>query len=71
MLDRRDLSRERGPLRRDPRRELRERAAVEIAGLGFDGYAIGGVSVGEPSADRWGGRRVDGAAPAGGEASAI
>jgi len=35
-------------------RDLRERAAVEIAGLGFDGYAIGGVSVGEPSADRWG-----------------
>jgi len=35
-------------------RDLRERAAAEIAGLGFDGYAIGGVSVGEPSADRWG-----------------
>lgn len=27
---------------------LRERAAAEIASLGFDGYAIGGVSVGEP-----------------------
>jgi queuine tRNA-ribosyltransferase len=29
-------------------RELRERAAVRLAGLPFDGYAIGGVSVGEP-----------------------
>jgi queuine tRNA-ribosyltransferase len=29
-------------------RELRERAAGELAGLGFDGHAIGGVSVGEP-----------------------
>lgn len=29
-------------------RDLRERAAAEIAGLGFAGYAIGGVSVGEP-----------------------
>ena len=28
--------------------ELRARAAAEIAELGFDGYAIGGVSVGEP-----------------------
>jgi len=35
-------------------RDLRERAAAEIAELGFDGYAIGGVSVGEPLADRWG-----------------
>lgn len=38
-------------------RELRERAAAELAGLsvgglGFDGYAIGGVSVGEPEAER-------------------
>jgi queuine tRNA-ribosyltransferase len=27
---------------------LRQRAAEEIAGVGFDGHAIGGVSVGEP-----------------------
>jgi queuine tRNA-ribosyltransferase len=32
--------------------ELRERAAAELAALDFDGYAIGGVSVGEPPADR-------------------
>ncbi|HEX2164778.1 MAG TPA: tRNA guanosine(34) transglycosylase Tgt, partial [Thermoanaerobaculia bacterium] len=30
-------------------RALRERAAGEIGGLGFDGHAIGGVSVGEPA----------------------
>jgi len=34
-------------------RGLRERAAAELAEVGFDGYAIGGVSVGEPSADRY------------------
>ncbi|MCM8794887.1 MAG: tRNA guanosine(34) transglycosylase Tgt [Candidatus Omnitrophica bacterium] len=28
--------------------DLRERAAQEIAGLGFDGHALGGFSVGEP-----------------------
>jgi queuine tRNA-ribosyltransferase len=28
-------------------RELRERSAREMVGIGFDGYAIGGVSVGE------------------------
>ena len=28
--------------------DLRERSAKEIIGIGFDGYAIGGVSVGEP-----------------------
>ena len=28
--------------------DLRERSAREIIGIGFDGYAIGGVSVGEP-----------------------
>ncbi len=28
--------------------ELRERCARELVGIGFDGYAIGGVSVGEP-----------------------
>jgi queuine tRNA-ribosyltransferase len=33
-------------------RRLRERAAAELAPLGFDGFAIGGVSVGEPEADR-------------------
>jgi queuine tRNA-ribosyltransferase len=32
--------------------ELRQRAAQELAALDFDGYAIGGVSVGEPAADR-------------------
>jgi queuine tRNA-ribosyltransferase len=35
-------------------RELRERAAAELAALDFDGYAIGGVAVGEPEADRRG-----------------
>ena len=33
-------------------RRLRERAARELAELPFDGYAIGGVSVGEPEAER-------------------
>ncbi len=28
--------------------ELRERCARELAAMGFDGYAVGGVSVGEP-----------------------
>jgi queuine tRNA-ribosyltransferase len=32
--------------------DLRVRAAAELAELGFDGYAIGGVSVGEPGPDR-------------------
>ncbi len=32
--------------------ELRERAARELAAMEFDGYAIGGVSVGEPLAER-------------------
>jgi queuine tRNA-ribosyltransferase len=32
--------------------ELRLRAAADLAALDFDGYAIGGVSVGEPEADR-------------------
>jgi queuine tRNA-ribosyltransferase len=31
---------------------LRQRAAEELAGLDFDGYAIGGVSVGEPDRER-------------------
>jgi queuine tRNA-ribosyltransferase len=33
-------------------RDLRERAAAQIGALGFDGHAIGGVSVGEPAAER-------------------
>jgi queuine tRNA-ribosyltransferase len=33
-------------------RDLRERGAAELVGLDCDGYAIGGVSVGEPSAER-------------------
>ena len=33
-------------------RDLRESAARELAALAFDGYAIGGVSVGEPDAER-------------------
>lgn len=33
-------------------RHLRERAARTLAALPFDGYAIGGVSVGEPLAER-------------------
>jgi queuine tRNA-ribosyltransferase len=32
--------------------DLRQRAAAEIAELDFDGYAIGGVSVGEPAGER-------------------
>jgi len=32
--------------------QLRRQAAAELAALDFPGYAIGGVSVGEPSADR-------------------
>ena len=32
--------------------DLRERAAAELAALDFDGYAIGGVSVGEPLAEQ-------------------
>ncbi len=31
--------------------DLRERSARELAAMGFDGYAIGGVSVGEPPAE--------------------
>jgi queuine tRNA-ribosyltransferase len=33
-------------------RDLRERAAADLAALDFDGYAIGGVSVGETEAER-------------------
>ncbi len=42
-------------------RDLRERAARELAELDFDGYAIGGVSVGEDAADRY--RAVEWTAP--------
>ncbi len=33
--------------------DLRERSAREITGLGFDGYAIGGLSVGESKSDMY------------------
>ena len=33
-------------------RRLRERAAADLVSLAFDGYAIGGVSVGEPAGER-------------------
>jgi queuine tRNA-ribosyltransferase len=33
--------------------DLRERSAREITALGFDGYALGGLSVGEPKADMY------------------
>jgi queuine tRNA-ribosyltransferase len=41
--------------------DLRERSARELAAMGFDGYAIGGVSVGEPPAEMV--RQVEMAAP--------
>lgn len=31
--------------------DLRRRSAAQITGLGFDGYALGGLSVGEPKAE--------------------
>jgi queuine tRNA-ribosyltransferase len=31
---------------------LRRRSAVKLAGIGFDGYAVGGLAVGEPEAER-------------------
>src|SRR5262249_19116097 len=31
-----------------PGPKLRERSAVALSGLGFDGYAVGGLAVGEP-----------------------
>lgn len=31
--------------------DLRERSLTELSAIGFDGYAIGGLSVGEPKAD--------------------
>lgn len=33
--------------------ELRQQAAKEIVSLGFDGYAIGGLSLGEPKSMMW------------------
>ena len=33
--------------------ELRQRSLQGLVGIGFDGYAVGGLSVGEPPADRW------------------
>ena len=51
-------------------RDLRERAAAELGRLPFDGYAIGGVSVGEPI-DRAARRgRMDRAGAAGRDARA-
>ena len=32
--------------------ELRQQSATELTAIGFDGYAIGGLSVGEPQAER-------------------
>jgi queuine tRNA-ribosyltransferase len=32
---------------------LRERSLAGLEEIGFDGYAVGGLSVGEPPADRW------------------
>lgn len=32
---------------------LRERSLAGLTGIGFDGYAVGGLSVGEPPEDRW------------------
>jgi queuine tRNA-ribosyltransferase len=33
--------------------ELRERSLDALRDIGFDGYAVGGLSVGEPPQDRW------------------
>jgi queuine tRNA-ribosyltransferase len=33
--------------------ELREASLAGLQEIGFDGYAVGGLSVGEPPADRW------------------
>jgi queuine tRNA-ribosyltransferase len=32
---------------------LRERSLQGLMNIGFDGYAVGGLSVGEPTVDRW------------------
>ncbi len=41
--------------------DLRSESLQELQKIGFDGYAIGGLSVGEPKADMW--RVLDGLAP--------
>lgn len=41
--------------------DLREQSARDLAALGFDGYAIGGVSVGEPEEEMF--RAIDNAEP--------
>jgi len=41
--------------------DLRERSASALVGIGFDGYAIGGVSVGEPEDEMF--RAVESAVP--------
>ncbi len=41
--------------------DLRERAARELVEIGFDGYAVGGVSVGEPEPEMF--AAVEGAVP--------
>ncbi len=33
--------------------DLREQSLVGLTSIGFDGYAVGGLSVGEPPEDRW------------------
>ena len=33
--------------------DLRQRSLDGLTGIGFDGYAVGGLSVGEPPEDRW------------------
>lgn len=33
--------------------DLREQSLEGLKAIGFDGYAVGGLSVGEPAADRW------------------
>jgi queuine tRNA-ribosyltransferase len=42
--------------------ELRLESLAGLAAIGFDGYAVGGLSVGEPPAERW--RILDSLAPA-------
>ncbi|EQD74611.1 queuine tRNA-ribosyltransferase, partial [mine drainage metagenome] len=32
--------------------ELRQRSAAGLRRIGFDGYAVGGLAVGEPEAER-------------------
>jgi len=41
--------------------ELRRQSAAELTAIGFDGYAVGGLSVGEPDELRW--RVLDATAP--------